>query len=403
LAGVKVLDLSRVLAGPWATQILADLGADVLKVEHPERGDETRAWGPPYLKRPDGSDDLEESAYYLSANRNKRSAAIDFAHPDGAALIRRLAVKAHVLVENYKVGGLAKYDLDYPAIAAINPAIVYCSISGFGQNGPYAKRGGYDFIAQGMGGFMSVTGEAGGEPLRAGVAIADLSTGNYAAAAILAALRHAERTGEGQHIDIALLDTQIAMMANQGSSYLVGGVPGRPTGNRHPTLVPYTTFAVADGTVIIAVGNDRQYRALCEALGEPALATDPRFVRSRDRVANREACEAAIARLVSGYTRDALAALLDPLGVPVGPINDLAQVFADPVIAARGTLHRFERDDGAIIPSVAFPAKLSRTPATFRAMPPRTGEHTRQLLGEWLEMSEADVAALETGGAVRQR
>jgi crotonobetainyl-CoA:carnitine CoA-transferase CaiB-like acyl-CoA transferase len=401
LEGVRVLDLSRVLAGPWATQILADLGAEVLKVEHPGRGDDTRAWGPPFLKLPDGSDDPKESAYYLCANRNKRSAAIDLATPEGAALIRRLAQEAHVLVENFKVGGLAKYGLDYASIAAINPAIVYCSITGFGQTGPYTKRGGYDFVAQGMGGFMSVTGEANGGPLRAGVAMADLSTGNFAAISILAALRHAERTGEGQQIDISLLDTQIAMMANQGSTYLVGGeVPGR-LGNRHPTVVPYTTFEVADGVLIIAIGNDAQFRAFCAEMGEPELGTDPRFALARDRVVNRDAIEAEVARLVRNETRAALIARLEAAGVPVGPVNTLADVFADPFVEARGTVHRFVREDGVEIPSVAYPGKLSATPAQFERRPPRVGEHSRELLGEWLGMDEAEFEALAKAGAVK--
>lgn len=401
LDGVKVLDLSRVLAGPWCTQILADLGAEVLKVEHPVRGDDTRAWGPPFLKRADGSDDPQESAYYLCANRNKRSAAIDIARPEGAALIRRLAAEADVLVENFKVGGLAKYGLDYASIAALNPRIVYCSITGFGQDGPYRHRGGYDFVAQGMGGFMSITGEAGGGPLRAGVAISDLFTGTYAAISILAALRHAERSGEGQQIDISLLDTTIAMMANQGSSYLVGGqVPGR-LGNRHPTVVPYTTFAVADGVLIIAVGNDLQFRAFCAEMGVPELADDPRFALARDRLINRDAIEAIVADLVRDHPRDALIARLEAAGVPVGPVNTLADVFADPVVAARGTLHRFVREDGVEIPSVAYPGKLSRTPAQFDRPPPRVGEHSRELLAEWLGLDEAEFTALAEAGAVK--
>jgi crotonobetainyl-CoA:carnitine CoA-transferase CaiB-like acyl-CoA transferase len=403
LEGVRVLDLSRVLAGPWSTQILADFGADVLKVEQPGRGDDTRGWGPPFLKLPDGSDDPQESAYYLCANRNKRSAAIDIATPEGAELIRRLARKADVLVENFKVGGLAKYGLDYSAIRAINPAIVYCSITGFGQTGPYRNRGGYDFVAQGMGGFMSVTGEEGGGPLRAGVAMADLSTGNYAAISILVALRHAERTGEGQHIDISLLDTQIAMMANQGSNYLVGGVvPGR-MGNRHPTVVPYTTFAVADGVLIIAIGNDRQFRAFCVEMGQPELADDPRFALARDRQINRDAIEAIVAGMVSSQTRDALIERLEACGVPVGPVNTLEDVFADPFVEARVTVHRFAREDGAEIPSVAYPGKLSATPTDYRHRPPRLGEQTRELLADWLGAGADELDSLEARGSISQR
>ena len=402
LDGVKVLDLSRVLAGPWSTQILADFGADVFKVEQPGRGDDTRAWGPPFLKLADGSDDPLESAYYICANRNKRSAAIDLARPEGAALIRRLAAEADVLVENFKVGGLAKYGLDYASIAAINPAIVYCSITGFGQDGPYARRGGYDFLAQGMGGLMSVTGEADGPPLKVGVAIADLSTGMYATVSILMALRHAERTGEGQQIDLSLLDTQIAMMANQASSHLVDGrVPGR-LGNRHPTVVPYTTFAVADGTVILAVGNDGQFRAFCTAMGRTELGTDPRFATGPARVINRDALEGLIAELLKDQPRDALIARLEEAGVPVGPVNTLEDVFADPFVEARQTVHRFRRDDGVEVPTVAYPGKLSRTPADYRRLPPRVGEQTREMLADWLGMSEQECAALEAAGVVVQ-
>lgn len=402
LDGVRVLDLSRVLAGPWSTQILADFGADVFKVEQPGKGDDTRGWGPPFLQLPDGSDDPQESAYYLCANRNKRSAAIDLAHPAGAALVRRLAQQADILVENFKVGGLAKYGLDYASIAAINPRIVYCSITGFGQTGPYAQRGGYDFIAQGMGGLMSITGEADGAPMKVGVAMADLATGNYAAISILMALRHAERTGQGQHIDISLLDAQIAMLANQGSSHLVGGVnPGR-MGNRHPTVVPYTTFAVADGTVIIAIGNDGQFAAFCREMGVPDLAEDPRFKLARARVINRDAIERIVADLVCDQPRDALIARLEACGVPVGPVNTVADVFADPFVAARGTVHRFVRADGVEIPSVAYPGKLSATPADYRYQPPKVGEQTRALLQDWLTLSADELAALEAQKVVVQ-
>ncbi len=402
LDGIKVLDLSRVLAGPWSTQILADFGADVFKVELPGKGDDTRGWGPPFLKLLDGSDDPQESAYYLCTNRNKRSAAIDLASPTGAALIRRLAAEADILVENFKVGGLAKYGLDYASIAAINPRIVYCSITGFGQNGPYATRGGYDFVAQGMGGFMSVTGEEGGGPLRAGVAMADLSTGNFATISILMALRHAERTGEGQQIDISLLDTQIAMMANQGSSYLVGGVnPGR-MGNRHPTVVPYKTFDVADGVAIVAIGNDSQFRAFCHEMGAPDLAEDDRFKLARNRQIHRDAIEQIVQDLVGDQHRDVLIARLVACGVPAGPVNTLKDVFADPFVEARQTVHRFVRDDGVEIPSVAYPGKLSATPADYRYQPPKVGEQSRELLHDWLGLDGAELAALEAAGVVKQ-
>ncbi|MDB5720104.1 MAG: Formyl-CoA transferase [Alphaproteobacteria bacterium] len=396
------MDLSRVLAGPWSTQILADFGADVIKIEVPGRGDDTRAWGPPYLHGADGEPELGESAYYLSCNRNKRSLAIDLADPEGAELVRKLAARADILVENFKVGGLARYGLDHASLAAINPRLVYCSITGFGQDGPYAARGGYDFVAQGMGGFMSITGEEGGEPLRAGVAIADLSTGMYATVSILAALRHAERTGEGQHIDISLLDTQIAMLANQAMNWLVGGiVPGR-LGNRHPTVVPYKTFEVADGTIIIAVGNDGQFRQLCLELGVAALADDPRFATSRARLANRDSIEAEVEALVRVFDGRALIHRLVARGVPAGPVNTIRQVFEDAFVAARGTVHHFRREDGVEIPTVAFPGKLSATPADYRCPPPRIGEHSREILRDWLELDGEALDALERQGAVVQ-
>ncbi|QYE36655.1 CoA transferase [Polymorphobacter sp. PAMC 29334] len=402
LDGVRVLDLSRVLAGPWCTQILADFGADVLKIELPGRGDDTRAWGPPFVGSPDDPDALGESAYYLSCNRNKRSAAIDIAHAEGRALLLRLAAEADIVVENFKVGGLAKYGLDYPTFAAINPRLVYCSITGFGQTGPYADRAGYDFVAQAMGGFMSITGEADGPPLRAGVASCDLATGMYATVSIMMALRHAEATGVGQHIDVALLDTQIAMLANQSLNWLAGGVtPGR-MGNRHPTIVPYTTFDAADGTIVIAVGNDGQFRALCTELGIAELGTDPRFATSRARLANRDAIEAEVQARVGILDGAALIERLSACGVPAGPVNSIPQVFADPVIAARGTVHNFERDDGVVIPSVAFPGKLSATPADYRAPPPFLGQHTREALSDWLTIDDAALDSLVAAGVIAQ-
>ena len=403
LDGVRVLDLSRVLAGPWATQMLADFGADVIKVELPGKGDDTRAWGPPFLKLPDGSDDPRESAYYLCCNRNKRSIAIDLTRPEAQALLRRLAAEADIVVENFKVGGLKKYGLDYASLSAINPRLVYCSITGFGQTGPYADRPGYDFVAQGMGGFMSITGEEGGGPLRAGVAMADLSTGNMAMISILLALRHAERTGEGQQIDVSLLDTQIAMLANQASTYLVNGtVPGR-MGNRHPTVVPYTTFPCADGVLIIAIGNDGQFCAFCQEMGRPELAEDPRFKLSRDRQINREAIEQIVRDLAAPELRDPLIARLVAVGVPAGPVNSIKDVFDDPFVEARQTVHRFVREDGVEIPSVAFPGKLSATPADYRYQPPRIGEQSREVLGDWLDLSADELAELEASGAVVQR
>ena len=384
LAGIRVLDLSRVLAGPWSTQILADLGADVVKVEVPGRGDDTRAWGPPFLKGADGEDEIGTSAYYLAANRNKRSIAVDFADPAGAALLRELAMKADIVIENFKVGGLKKYGLDWESLRAVKPGLVYCSVTGFGQTGPYASRGGYDFVAQGMGGFMAITGEEGGQPLRAGVAMADVTTGLYATISILAALRHAERTGEGQQIDISLLDTQIACLANQAMNWLVGGVdPGR-LGNRHPTVVPYKTFDVADGTIIIAIGNDGQFRAFCALMGVPQLAQDARFVTASARLINRDAIEAEVQRLVANEPGLPLIDRLAAAGVPAGPVNKVSEVFADPFITARNVVHDFVRADGAHIPSVAFPGKLSATPATMRRPPPHVGEDEQSILANWL-------------------
>lgn len=403
LDGVKVLDLSRVLAGPWATQILADFGADVIKVELPGKGDDTRGWGPPFLKLPDGSDDPQESAYYLCCNRNKRSIAIDLANPAGAALIRRLAAQADIVVENFKVGGLKKYGLDYATLSAINPRMVYCSVTGFGQTGPYASRPGYDVLAQGMGGFMAITGEEGGGPLKAGVAMADLSTGNMAAISILMALRHAERTGEGQHIDVSLLDTQIAMLANQGSTHLVDGSEPRRMGNRHPTVVPYTTFDCADGVLLIAIGNDSQFRAFCLEMNRRDLADDPRFVLARNRVINRELLEQTMRDMVRGELRDALLARLSAANVPAGPVNTVTEVFADPFIAARQVVHRFVREDGVEIPTVAFPGKLGATPADYRHRPPQVGEHTRAVLGDWLTLDADELAELEAAAAIVQR
>jgi crotonobetainyl-CoA:carnitine CoA-transferase CaiB-like acyl-CoA transferase len=374
-----------VLAGPWSTQILADLGADVVKVEVPGRGDDTRAWGPPFLKGADGQDEIGTSAYYLAANRNKRSIAVDFASPEGTALLRQLATKADIVIENFKVGGLKKYGLDWESLRTVKPNLVYCSVTGFGQTGPYANRGGYDFVAQGMGGFMAITGEEGGQPLRAGVAMADVTTGLYATISLLAALRHAERTGEGQHIDISLLDTQIACLANQAMNWLVGGVdPGR-LGNRHPTVVPYKTFDVADGTIIIAIGNDGQFRAFCALMGVPQLAQDARFVTASARLINRDAIEAEVQRLVANEPGLPLIDRLAAAGVPAGPVNKVSEVFADPFITARNVVHDFVRADGAHIPSVAFPGKLSATPATMRRPPPRVGEDEQSILADWLD------------------
>lgn len=400
LSGVRVLDLSRVLAGPWCTQILADFGADVLKIEQPGSGDDTRGWGPPYLPPEPGETGHGRSAYYLSCNRNKRSLAIDIAQPEGAGLVRQLASRADILVENFKLGGLARYGLDYERLRAINPRLIYCSITGFGQTGPYADRPGYDYVAQAMGGLMSITGEPDGPPTKPGVAIADVSTGMYAAVSVLLALRHAERTGVGQHIDCSLLDTQIAMLANQALTYLVSGTsPGR-MGNWHPTVVPYGVFNTADGPLVIAVGNDRQFKALCEVLSIPELASDPRYALNRDRVLNRIELESKLQGILSGFSTKDLQDALPAAGVPSGPVHTIAQAFNDPFAAARGVVQYFDREDGVRIPSVAFPSKFSATPAHYERAPPLLGADTLVALGDWLAMGEAELSGLQQRGVI---
>ena len=395
LSGIKVLDLSRVLAGPWSTQILADFGADVVKVEAPGRGDDTRAWGSPIPALDPSQPVAGESAYYLSTNRNKRSLAIDLADLKGADLIRKLAAEADIVVENFKVGGLKRYGLDYQTLSAINPRLIYCSITGFGQDGPYADRPGYDFVAQAMGGMMSITGEADGPPIKTGVAVADLSTGLYATISILMALRHAEQTGQGQHIDCSLLDTQLAMLANQGSSYLVSGQSPSRMGNSHPTVVPYQVFDAADGPMVVAVGNDGQFKILCKVLGVPDLATDPRFVTNVDRMANRDALEAILQDLIGQRQGAELITALTDAGAPAGPVNSVKQALDDPFVEARQAVHHFTRQDGYQIPTIAYPAKLSRTPAAYDRAPPRLGEHTDEVLRDWLGMDDLALAALD--------
>lgn len=343
LTGLKVVELARILAGPWAGQLLADLGAEVIKVERPGAGDDTRGWGPPFAS--DGS-----AAYFHSCNRGKTSVAIDLDSLEGQSEVRRLAGEADVLIENFKVGGLRKYGLDHQTLRAENPRLIYCSITGFGQDGPYAPRAGYDFMIQGMGGIMDLTGAPDGPPQKVGVAYADIFTGLYAANAILAALHGRERTGHGCHIDMALLDTQVAVLANQAMNYLVGGEPPRRMGNAHPNIAPYQTFAAADGHVIVAVGNDGQFARLCALLGAPALSDDARFGSNAERVQNRGALETALAPLIAGRQRDELLSAMASAGVPGGPINDLAQVFADPQVVARGL--RIDRNG---VPGVASP------------------------------------------------
>lgn len=396
LAGVKVLDLSRVLAGPWCGQILGDLGAEVIKVEQPGKGDDTRAWGPPWFAEPE----QRMSAYYLACNRNKKSIAIDIARPDGAELIRRIAMECDVVIENFKTGGLAKYGLDYQSLKAVNPRLVYCSITGFGLFGPYAERGGYDFLIQGMGGLMSLTGPADGDPTKVGVPVIDLFTGLYASVSILAALRHRDATRGGQHVDCALLDTAVAILANQGMNHLVGGIIPKPMGNGHPNVVPYRNFASADGELIVAVGNDNQFQKLCEVLRRKDLAADPRFVTNSARVEARDVLEAELSASIAGWKRAELLAAMTRAGVPGGPINSVDQVFADPQVQARGMVGHYAVPGGGELPLTRFPAILSATPAQIDRLPPRLGEHTVDVLQEVLGLTDSAISALAIAGIV---
>ena len=412
LQGIRVLDLSRVLAGPWCTQTLADLGADVIKIERPGQGDDTRGWGPPFLKDAAGQD-TPEAAYYLGANRNKRSVTCNLAHPRGQALLRELVQHCDVLVENFKVGDLARHGLDWPSLQALHPRLVYCSITGYGQDGPYAQRAGYDYAVQGLGGLMSVTGERdelGGGPQKVGVAVADLMTGMYATVAILAALRHAERTGEGQHIDMALLDTQVAMLANLGANCLVSGqVPGR-AGNAHQNIVPYQVFEVApadDGRrehLILAVGNDGQFARFCAVAGRPELAQDARFVHNRGRVQHRQVLVPMLEALMKTRRKADWLAALEAAQVPCGPINHLGEVFADPQVRARGMVQHWSHPLRDELPLVASPLKLSATPVRSPHnggwAPPRLGQHTDEVRRTLLNQTPQQLSELRAQGVV---
>ena len=384
LSGVRVLDLSRVLAGPWATQTLADRGAEVIKVERPGAGDDTRLWGPPFTTKQDGS--RGDAAYFLCANRGKKSVELDIASPEGAAAVRELAKTCDVVVENFKTGGLKKYGLDHAALSAVNPKLVYCSITGFGQDGPDAHRAGYDYMIQAMGGLMSITGQpdgaAGAEPMKVGVAVVDLFTGLYASNAILAALLHARATGEGQAIDIALFDVQAAMLANQATNFFVSGkAPGR-MGNAHPNLAPYQPFPCSDGMVVIAVGNDGQFRQLAQALGAPGLGADPRFATNALRIEHRAVLTAELSALTAGHDMHGLMAALEAAGVPCGPVNTVDQVFEEPQARHRGLeVEQTRRDLSAPIRTVASPIRLSKTPVRYDLPPPALGEHTQEVLG----------------------
>jgi len=408
LDGIRILDLSRVLAGPWCTQTLADLGADVIKIERPGNGDDTRTWGPPFLKDSDGND-TAEAAYYLGTNRNKRSVTCDIAQPAGQALIRELVVHCDVFVENFKVGDMARYGLDYASLRGLNPRLVYCSVTGFGQTGPYSERAGYDYAVQGMGGLMSVTGERddiGGGPQKVGVAVADLFTGMYATVAILAALRHAERTGEGQHVDMALLDTQVAMLANLGANYLVSGkAPGR-AGNAHQNIVPYQVFEVAPAEgntkdhLILAVGNDGQYAKFCAVAGRPELASDPRYARNQDRVRNRAELVPLLEAIMKTRTKADWLAALEAAKVPCGAINNLAEVFADPQVQQRGMVTEWPHPLKDGLRLVASPMKLSATPVRTDLPPPLLGQHTTQVLRDVLNYPEEKLSELKEGKVI---
>ncbi|MBW7902379.1 MAG: CoA transferase [Rhodocyclaceae bacterium] len=403
LSHIRVLDLSRILAGPWASQLLGDLGADVIKVERPGSGDDTRGWGPPFLKDETGQD-TGVAAYYLGTNRNKRSVTIDITRPEGQELVRRLAAESDVFLENFKLGGLAQYGLDYAALKAVNPRLVYCSITGFGQDGPYAPRAGYDFLIQGLGGLMSITGrpdgEAGGGPMKTGVALTDILTGLYAANAILAALAWRDRSGEGQFIDLALLDVQVACLANQAMNYLVTGENPVRLGNAHPNIVPYQDFPTADGHMILAIGNDGQFARFCAEAGAPELAADARYASNRARVENRAALIPALERLTATRSTADWVAALETLAVPCGPINTLADVFADSQVRARGLEVRLPHALAGSVPLVASPMRLSATPVEYRNPPPSLGEHTGEVLRETLGLDAAQIAALRGAGAI---
>ncbi len=386
LNGLRVLDLSRILAGPWATQLLADLGAEVIKIERPGEGDDTRGWGPPFVTGRD-HDDLF-SAYYLSANRGKKSVAVDLSTQDGQRIVTELAKTCDVVVENFKVGGLKRAGLDYEMLSKVNPQLIYCSISGFGQTGPYKDKPGYDLLVQAMGGLMSITGEPGGEPMKVGVAVADILTGLYATVGILAALNERRTSGLGQHLDLALLDVQIATLANQGMNFLASGVAPRRHGNAHPNIVPYQAFATSDGHIVVAVGNDSQFSRFCSVLGVSELAEDPRYRKNADRVRNRQELLAILSDRIRTFGKTDLLAKLEAELIPVGPINQMHEVFADPHVAARGlVVEQPLSDTGASVRLIGNPIKFSRTPITYAKAPPRLGEHTDEVIGTWHEDS----------------
>ncbi len=396
LSGIRVLDLSRVLAGPWCAQTLADLGAEVIKVEKPCGGDDTRAWGPPWFESSPGQG--RESAYFLSANRNKKSIAVDFATQDGATLIRQLVKECDVLIENFKAGALARYGLDYASLSPLNPGLVYCSITGFGQQGPYSGRAGYDFLIQGMGGLMSITGvpdgQPGGGPQKVGVALTDILTGMYACTGILAAVLESKSSGLGQHIDVSLLDVQVACLANQAMNFLVSGQTPARLGNAHPNIVPYQDFTTLDGYMILAIGNDSQFSRFCKLIKKGEWAEDPLFRSNSDRIQNRAELIARLSEVLRTQTSHYWITLLDTAGVPCGPINSIEQVFADAQVVARGALVDIPTPEGGSVPSVANPLRLSRTAAEYRLPPPGLGANSREVLHSVLGLGHEEIDAL---------
>jgi crotonobetainyl-CoA:carnitine CoA-transferase CaiB-like acyl-CoA transferase len=402
LGHLRVLDLSRVLAGPWASQVLADLGAEVIKVERPGTGDDTRGWAPPYLRDGRGRE-TRESAYFAATNRGKKSIALDLARPEAQDVVRRLARRSDVLLENFKVGAMARLGLGYARLAEVNPRLVYCSITGFGQTGPYRHRAGYDFLVQGMGGLMSLTGAPdgtpGGGPMKVGVAVADVLAGMYAATAILAALAHRDRTGRGQQIDLALLDVQVAMLANQASSFLATGRPPGRLGNAHPSIVPYQAFATRDGHLVLAVGNDAQFARFCEVAGRPELAADPRFATNAQRVRNRAALVPVLEAMMADRPSRSWTDALEAAGVPCGPVNDLAQVFEDPQVIHRQLRVELPHPVAGTVPTVRSPIRMSGTPVVHRDPPPALGQHSRDVLAEVLGMGDEEIEALRASGA----
>jgi formyl-CoA transferase len=403
LLGIRVLDLSRILAGPWCTQALADLGAEVIKVERPRVGDDTRAWGPPFVARPDGTE-TTDSAYFVSANRGKKSITLDIAAPEGQQIARSLAAISDVVIENFKVGDMKRYGLDWASLSALNPGLVYCSITGFGQTGPYSERAGYDFMIQAMGGLMSVTGERdelpGGGPQKCGVPIADMMTGMYSAFAIAAALYERRSSGLGQYVDMSLLDTQVSWLANQNLNYLVSGQLPRRWGNAHPNLAPYQAFPTRDGNLILAIGNDRQFRRFCDVAGLAALGDDPRFVDNRARLAHRDELVAMVATAMRARSTDEWIEALEAVGVPCGPINTLDRVFADPQVVHRGLRMDLPHAAAGRVPQVANPIRYSRTEIEYGDAPPVLGQHTDQVLGELLGLDSGRIAELRRTGIV---